>query len=79
MIWRRCTSDQRSGVLELPCEAAPGYGGSRRCPRGCRDILRGPGLESRLHEIEWIANYYAHGAGDVAGPEVGGHCRNGLG
>lgn len=40
--------------------------------------MRGPGLEARLDEVEWIADYDAYGAGDVAGPEVGGHGRNGL-
>lgn len=79
MTWRRCTSDQRSSVLKLPCEAALGYVGSRRCPCVCRDILRRPGLESCLDQIEWIADYNTHGARNVAGPEVGGHYRNGMG
>jgi hypothetical protein len=73
-----CTSDQRPCVLKLPCEATPSYVLSCRCSHVCGDILRAPGLESWFDQIEWVADYDAHGAGDVARPKVGRHCRNGM-
>lgn len=38
--------------------------------------IRRARLETSLQEVEGIADNNAHGAGDVAGPEVGGHCRS---
>ena len=36
-------------------------------------------MQPCLYEVQWVANYDAYGAGDVAGPEVGGHGDNGIG
>ena len=77
-IEMRCrTSDQCPRVLKLSPEA-PWCSYRGRCTGAY--ILRcgRSGLKSRLHEVQWVADYYAYGAGDVTGPEVCGHGGNGM-
>jgi hypothetical protein len=35
-------------------------------------------LEAGFEEVQRVADYDAYGAGDVAGPEVGGHCMSSM-